>query len=352
MKQPTDERLRDAIHAYARTIEPAPAGWDRLQARVKPRRNSVRRWQVAVAGAGAVAVITLVVVAVRTLGAGVGPGDRPTVPQEVVALSIPDTRIVVLSAKDGRILRLLDLPASSRATLGVSVSPDGRYVYFDRPTQGAGPCYVPEVYRVPVKGGERIAVTQGGLAAPSPNGRFLAVVRTASGESCADDAFIVVHDLRSGGERVYPVSVGGRIGRISWAPNSRDLLFSGSGSYILDTRSDPTAPRTNQVHAPGNLLLQGYLGRSGLLMAMDVKPGGPVQVVGLDSTTLAIRRRLVTVNFGFQTVDSDPTGRHLVFVENVDTQGGINAVRWSVGDKASTQIGDGLLRVAWVPRKD
>jgi hypothetical protein len=279
-------------------------------------------------------------------------------------------KIVVLSTADGHVIRTLDSPdPSMAATLRVSVSPDGRFVYFDRPAQLLGACYVPEVYRVPTRGGTRDPVTQGASATPSPNGRFLALVRTTTGDSCGTTGVIVIRDLRSGRERVFQGGAAGRIYRLSWAANSRDLFYATADApspstspadvhldgFILDTRSHPSRPHQRQLQFTKRIDLQGYLGRSGLLIGAYFPPGGRTQIVGVDPRTLAIRKRLVEFASGKwglvnQSIDSDPTGNHLLFVAVDTPSGDVGPVRWSTGDREPTRLGDGL-EAAWVLRK-
>jgi hypothetical protein len=361
MTQGTEERLRDAIRAYAQTVEPSPGAWAQVRERLSSPRRRARRWPMILVGAGAVAAIALGVVAVDMLrSGGHGPASAGSAPREVVAWAAPpNTAVVVLSTRDGHIIRTLDAPDTSMATVRVATSPDGRFAYFDRPTQITGSCYIPEVFRVSVRGGTREAITHGELATPSPNGRSLALVRSTTGDTCGNTDVVVIRDLASGRERVYQAAAG-RIARLSWSADSRDVFYRTTAasptptqaSYILDTRSPTNRPHQRELPIRDQIYPEGYLGRSGQLMAAYYPPGGSAQIVGLDPTTLAIRTRLVqfsSVGAGLQSIDSDTTGAHLVFVLAHGPDGNIDTFRWSVGKTTPTRISNGLLEVAWVP---
>lgn len=93
MTHRTDERLRDAIHNYTETIEPAQDGWARIRDRTIARHRR-RRWQPAIAAAAAAAAIAIVVAAVTVVRSddrdGTGVHTRPAGPT-TTSLG-PDTR--------------------------------------------------------------------------------------------------------------------------------------------------------------------------------------------------------------------------------------------------------------------
>jgi hypothetical protein len=124
----------------------------------------------------------------------------------------------------------------------LAVSPAGSTVYF-AVRQGCKD----EIESVPVTGGKPTEITTGVLPAVSPDGTKLAFAREpASGGTAhalflpgcheptttSSDFTVVVRDLASGRERVYPAPPGTpsalpvAISRLSWGPGGRKLLVS------------------------------------------------------------------------------------------------------------------------------
>ena len=187
------------------------------RARVEGRARSLRRTRLAVRVAAVALVLVVVggasVVVVRRIGHRdvhtVGPvptATRPVGPT-LAAVAI-DGRLVTISAATGRVTWTLLSGAVGRRLLSwPTVSADGRTVYVALRST----CGDPTIVAVPITGGAGVVVARGEDPAISPDGRYLAMVRSAPDHSVkpcfaypADS--VVVRDLVTGSE----VTVGGR----------------------------------------------------------------------------------------------------------------------------------------------
>ena len=202
-----DERVRDALHAYADPIEPAPGSWDRIEARLDDRlpRERRPRTPLLVAAVGILVIVALIAAAlVRDLDDGSNvisdPGVVAGMPGLAVAVTT-DGSVVVLDAETGAVL---DQRVARGTTSGrsIAVSADGRSAYLVG-ASGDSTCEFRELYRLPLDSASRSLDPIGSRAsapALSPDGRYLAYLRCSNGMTRPDQ--IVLRDLATNVERV------------------------------------------------------------------------------------------------------------------------------------------------------
>ncbi|MCZ7535398.1 MAG: hypothetical protein M5T61_05265 [Acidimicrobiia bacterium] len=169
----TEARLRDALSAYAGTVEPAPGAWARLRGRVDGTGRTSRRAVVAVlAGAGAVAAAIALVVVLTGDGDGSGggvdmiPATPPTSGAEApvttgtpttatttpapttttvavpygadgVVAATADGRVVLLDVDGGEVRTLVDATDGEQVTQ-VALDPDRAHLWYLSKPSGTG----------------------------------------------------------------------------------------------------------------------------------------------------------------------------------------------------------------------
>ena len=171
-------------------------------------------------------------------GAAPAPSAAGGIP-DVVAVSSAGS-IELLSTSTGLATKVL-VPKVDAVGDEVTVSPNGQIVYYAVKSGCSD-----HVYSVPVTGGTPTEVTTGALPAISPDGTELAFVRepyTAypyvpigcasklAGASPGKDFQVVVRNLTSGSEKVYPAAPATLdlpipISHLSWSPSGGKLLVS------------------------------------------------------------------------------------------------------------------------------
>ena len=353
-----EQRLRDAMQARVAPVD-APA----LAARVeRPRRV----WPVVAAWFAIVVVLALVValVARGDGGGSVQPAARAS-PRRIVAVTT-DGRVILASSKDGHALRTL--ASGALAGGGLAVSPDGRTVYYaeiEQVTCPGDPVPVTRIMAVPVRGGtpQEIA-TNVRYPTVSPDGRYLAFTGIPN---CSDAGqSVLVKDLQAGarstepydrswGPQVFAGTTQRGIGGLSWAPDSRHLLFTwfdapgGQYTGVLDTRAPSTTflDTSPRVKTAVDTTLCCYLGTRDTLVATviaqdlentwtaDPRSGRLLEHLSCCGTVVATDRD----GAAFLTYWTDPTH-----------PGGL--YRWTLGDRHRVFLGSLLATAVWVPEAD
>lgn len=149
-----DERVRDALHAYADPIEPTPGSWDRIEARVDDPLPAGRRPHGAFALAGAVVLLIAALIAAAALRGGDDANSRVATKGQ---LGSPGPRIVAVV--EGNRVVVSDRPGGPvdhelfrhEGIIGVAPAVDGGAVYVT--TDEPGPCRGgPQTLRVPLDG--------------------------------------------------------------------------------------------------------------------------------------------------------------------------------------------------------
>jgi len=164
--------------------------------------------------------------------------------------------LAVFSASDGRLLRWI--VRSKSGPTPVSVSPDGRRVYYYNQAAPRGRCprrgfTEPVLWRVPADGGRPL---RAGLSttsiAFSPDGRMLAYT---SSRRCGRTVLIVIRDRRTGAARRI-VLVRNRLSGnapvfsagLSWAPDDVHLAVAAAPAAAINTLEVINARRATDLN--------------------------------------------------------------------------------------------------------
>lgn len=247
--------LRAGSADFAATVTPAAPEAVRARGNRRRRRQALAAaalaFAIAAGGAGT-AYASLGRPGLAAPATGRGPSAVPSVPAGegrpgIVAVTNQGA-LVVLDPLTGIARKILVrggvLPGA------VSVSPDGRTVYFATRHGCEG-----TIESVPAGGGRVSVIAPGMLPAVSPDGTRVAFVRMP-GEcgrpgSAAASPEVVVRDLAGGGETVlpaapHPASAGTAPG-LSWSPDGKRLLVAaglpakGNVSWVLALVDPATA---------------------------------------------------------------------------------------------------------------
>lgn len=199
----------------------------------------------------------------------------------------------------------------------------------------------------------------GDLAA-SPDGRWLAYGRgagtdSAAPENCGPDS-LVIRELSSGKERVWPGTEGG-ISSLSWAPDSRRVVFQkvvccDRGTTLFDLDTTTTARPVDQIR---QLAVSGldstqvflhdpaFAGAEILLLASDFTPDRAYRVVTRDGTTVA------DLDEEGESLAADASGRHLLVALYGSPEVNGSLLSITRGQPAET-LGQGFSGARWSER--
>jgi WD40 repeat protein len=353
-----EPRLRDAMRARVAEID-APAMAERAP---RPRRV----WPAVAAGFAVVVVLALVIALLANGNNedAVSPASKPH-PSRIVGVTY-DGRLVIVSAKDGHILHTL--AADAAAANGVSVSPDGRTIYYARDTGarcGTGDP-VTTVAAIPVAGGAPTdLVSNVRFPAVSPDGRSLAFTGIPN---CSDAGrSILVRNLTRDTHRYgsydeeWSVSTGTSpwvaVQSLAWMPDSKRIFFTHATNGT--TGADDSLPRlldtakgssTSLDSSPVVRVAPGVvccaIGAKGPTYGSELDAGGFARaVVTVDAGTGKVARRLTCCG---EVIGVDAAGRSLlIHFTDATHPGGI--YRWNPGDGAPVFLGGSLFAAAWLP---
>lgn len=243
MREDFDSKLQAGSAAFVAAISPAAPEAVRRRGDKRRRRKAITSAVLALvigAGGGGIAFTSFDQPGPAS-GAGVTTAPASAAPARPGIVAVTGKgALVVLNPVTGEAIRVL--VASGVAGGALAVSPDGSTVYF-----AARLGCRDEIESVPVTGGRPTEITEGVLPSVSPDGTQLAFAREPFGGGSAHQAFlpgctqaaprssdfmVVVRDLASGHETVYPEpplansALPTAISRVSWAPGGQQLLVS------------------------------------------------------------------------------------------------------------------------------
>ena len=269
-------------------------------------------------------------------------------PRSESVVAVIGSRLVVVSASDGRLLRTLAtaLPGG-RASGGIAVSARTRRVYYTV-GQPCGPR--PEIWQVPIGGGAAHRVVSNGAApAVSPDGRFLAYTSGfTTGSRCSAHDTLAIRDLRTGKEqRSRLASFPSVVLPISWWPDSRRVEVS-VGSDLQTVRVEAAGLRVRtSIRALGNGFV--FLPNGEALTAV---PGTTTsRLVAFDPSTGTQQRTVAELNQPLILLGSDPTRTSfLLSTLPTETSGSPALYRVDLANPQPIKLASDSGVAAWLPR--
>ena len=269
-------------------------------------------------------------------------------PRSDSVVAMIGSRLVVVSASDGRPLRTLaTAPPGGRASGGIAVSATTRRVYYTV-GQPCGPR--PEVWQVPIGGGAAHRVVSNGAApAVSPDGRFLAYTTGfTTGSSCSAHDMLAIRDLRTGKEqRSRLASFPSVVLPVAWWPDSRRVEVSVSSEFQA-VRVEAAGLRVvTSIRALGNGF--AFLPSREAVTAL---PGTTTtRLVAFDPSTGAQQRIVADLNQALVLLGSDPAGTSfLLSTLATETSGSPTLYRVDLGNPQPIKLASDSGVAAWLPR--
>jgi len=270
--------------------------------------------------------------------------------------------VVVLNAVTGIATRVL-VPQVDAIGDEVSISPSGATVYFAVKRD----C-VDYIESVPLSGGAPAVVSTGVLPSVSPDGTKLAFVRepvsggpstvrygcSGTGGSPASQFQVVVRDLASGTEKVYPAAAAAPVSHLSWSPSGSAILVSAgpagqnTGWSLSVLNAITSVPVTGQPDAAESYYREGvYLPDGNLFVDRVCCTGVPGSVTSTLLQEVSATGRLIhQVTEGFKDKDHTSldasSGGLLLYLSGHD-------LYLSDGTHAPYKLTSGLIAAAWLP---
>lgn len=332
----TDDELRDALRARAGSPTVAAPAWNDVPARARRIHRQRRTFQGAVA---AVAVVAVTFGLLAVTGAFDGDARRSIVAKPpaadgelVVALA---DRIVATTA-DGEIVRTLYEGSKIAGTL--SVTPDGRFIYF---STGRGTCHEPtSIARVPVEGGAIEHVEDaGGSPLVSPDGRWLAW--TSAG--CTPTSQLRLTNFAANDAAVR-LETSGEVVAIAWSPDSSRLLAR-SGS--------PSAAQWIEAGVPAGNVGQGPLFAEGVT-AMTYADDGSLLGAFPEGRRYRVNRVYLPIGGRveprFAASGQPPTAMALGSRDRLLMRHSDGRLQLQEGSNQPHTVAEGVRSAAWIPR--
>jgi hypothetical protein len=385
MRDDFTSKLQAGSAAFVAAISPPAPESARARGDKRRRRKAITSAVLALAigaGGGGVAFSSFDQ-PVKTSGPGVtSSAAAPSQPARPGIVAVTGKgALVVLNPVTGEATKIL--VASGVAGGALAVSPDGSTVYFAVKLGCQD-----EIESVPVTGGRPVEITAGVLPAVSADGTELAFAREpfSGGPSNLDflpgcsepvptssDFTVVVRDLASGHETVYPAPPGTpaalpvAISRLSWAPGGEKLLVSAgpaqdnegwdlavmnlvTARYYLPSASSAgtsSVPVTEGPDAARTYYREGVFGPDGELFVNVVCCSGvPVHQTSTLLREVGPAGQLITqVAIGFAdrdhtSLDVAPTGGWLLYLSGSD-------LLLAPAGKSAFILTSGLIAAAW-----
>ncbi len=360
-----DERVRDALHAYADPIEPAPGSWERIEARLDDRSPKARRSRgpLVLAAVGVLVIVALIGAAVLRDRENNVATDQvapsPTLPKPA---DQPPQRVLVLGTTTTGGGSMVILPSASKSGVGdmgsaygirggapVAVTPDGHFAYVVRKSVNSTCGDGDSIFRQPIGSGARSGDEIANATAPtvSADGRHLAYMRCAADST--GDATVVLRDLADGSEREVHGRFDTRI--LQFAADGRHVLVDGEAASALAVQpreldlvgGEPAPGRA--IPAASGVEVVGYWG-SDALLAIDHREAS-TSVVTASLASGEVREKLfdaTDLDGAITNVIPNITGNATLVV--VD---GSKLFWWAPGMPRPQRLDDSVLGAAWMP---
>jgi hypothetical protein len=348
------------------------------------RQRRRRRWLIT-GTFGVVVMVILASTAIVLFGKSAGRsastgGLRPVptpvgrvhpYPKQMVIVNAQTQDLQVISSTTGDVLRNLSSDAGSfDGTIQASVSPSG-VVYFDHAGR-AGTEPSEQIWSVPLSGGRSTFVADGHTPVVSPNGALLAYLTWTALTNAP--ASIVVMNIATGASTTWSYSTyGPEISGLSWAPDSRSLVFAtstptgvswanGAWSVPIDS-ANRSLDATRPIPLLPNAFWVGYLNDTQALEVLDQSGGS--QPIVVDVATGQVVKRLSVLSEPSATPPGssgrwqiDPaanTANYVALLRQRSLPNGAGIVtdlyRWSIHSPTvrPTLVKRGVGSSAWVP---
>jgi hypothetical protein len=298
------------------------------------------------------------------------PTRRADLSQLIVAVTTAGA-VVELDPATGAVTRTL--VASGAITDELSVSPDGRTVYY----ASANGC-LGQIDSVPVGGGTPTVIAPGTYPDVSPDGTKLVFARQpdltqtgcAGSGNLASQISMVVRNLRTGAERSYPLdpslAASGLplpIDHLSWGPDNRTVVVSiaspedNEGWNLVEVDTATAAyydtPATDGVPMTGadstaSYYREGVATPSGQLFVARFCCVGEtsgvssvlIQVVNPSDGSVADQIAVGYPTLDHTSLDVDPTGRWYLYLSGTNLE-------VSQGGARPVQLASGYVAAAW-----
>jgi hypothetical protein len=358
-----DERVRDALHAYADPIEPAPGSWDRIESRLDDRLPGERRPRTPLvfAAIGIFLIVALIAVAVvrdsNDNSNVVVDKSSPT--SGPAAAARPPQRVLVFGTTASGGGSMVILPSASRGGVGdmgsadgiragapVAVTPDGAFAYVVRKSVGSTCGGGDSIFEQAIGSGARAGDEIPNATAPavSPDGRDLAY---GDCDTSGEFDTVVLRDLRTNTTSGTLTNRAWHVRRLQFSPDSKRLLMStgggGSGSgtaefevgdgYLQRGDFTPIAPT-----------LAGYW-RNDALLFVD-RSHRPATVIALPRSNGAGETLLDGRGIDGSITDVVPNLAGDAMLVVVDHS---RLYWWAPGMAKPVKLDDAVLGAAWMP---
>jgi Tol biopolymer transport system component len=340
-----DERLPGALRVAVGALPTELGDWD-VVAGLARRRRKRRRRARQVVGALVLVVAVLVGVSFAIRSQDTRPAITASQSGSGSLVAVLGSRLVVLSASDGRAERTLVRAPRGRTLGGIAVSWKTRRIYYTVGQQCGPP---PEIWQIPISGGTpRLVASVGVEPAISPDGHFLAYSSTYTpGSRCLVLDTLAVRDLRTNREQRSQLAPRAFVVvPVSWWPDSHRLEVAIGPSF-----------ETVRIEADGLRVLTSIqlFGNGWVFLpsgeAITAVPSTTTtRLVAFDPTTGAQQRTLTELNQPLVLLGSNHAGTSfLLGTLPTETSGSPNLYRADLNNAQPIKLAPNTGSAAWLP---